>query len=1023
MCNRSARWPVLLSLLVAAAACAGGSERAYADCTGTAPRFECSGSGSAAQSVKADNADVKTLPGFSVSATNKNALSISGTGQITYTDNNGAALTSTSRDALNVVSTGDDGATDGSVTIDVDGPLTGGSTGISANNKGAGALTIKVGGTVESTSGNGIQAVNKNTQSEGLTIATGGAVTAKRTAISATNYGAGLLSIDADGTLVGATGISAINRGAGAVTIDASGEITASGGNAIAVTNYGTNLSVVTGNAVTAAKTAISATNYGTGKLTVHTAADVSGATGINASNNGSDALSIEALGAVTATSGKGIYAINRNANSTTLSITTKGAVSAAQTAITAIHYGTGPLTIDADGDVSGATGISANNNGAGALAIDTSGTVTGTTQNGISATNSGTDLTVNAGDTVKAAKTAISATNDGTGKLTVNTAGDVTGGTGAGIAASNKSAGGTDLSITTASGTTVSGTTGVSASNAGTGTLSLDLDGDAEGTKTYGVSATNSGETTTISSGAKSTIRGATTGVRALHTGTGSLTLDLDGDVQGLNGQGVYARTDGTDALNLTTGGTVTGTQDGIYAYHRNGGPINVTVGTDSVVTSSGTNSGDYAIQTVGGPTNLTVAGTLNPGTGGAVAFDTSKSNAFNDRLTLHPTAVVNGTVLAGPGTDTLAFGGKGKGAFDLDEIDTGDRTRKYQSFENFEVNSGVWSFSGSTSETFTVNGGVLKGTGTFADLILNGGTIALGNSIGTMVVNGDFTLGSGSVFEVEVDANGNSDKVIAYGAVNLTGSTLRILAQNGSYNPRTDYTIIQKKSAGAVTGKFAHITSNYAFLTPTVVYDGGDGNDVTLTLLRTVVPKTGTTTGTSTISSSSSTTSTSTTTSSGTGGSGGGTGGTGSSGSAGNGSTGDGEPTYLSFCSVAESKNQCNVAEALDPLPFSNPLYLAVLTQTVDGARQAFNALSGEVHATVMGTLVDDSRYARDAVMGRLLQASHRSSALGSSGPLVASYDNQAMLLGGASLYDGNGLADPQPQPLAFWTQAFGA
>ncbi|WP_141701207.1 hypothetical protein [Methyloceanibacter methanicus] len=217
---------------------------------------------------------MKTRPGFGVSATNKNALSISGAGQITYTDKNGSSLTSTSRDALNVVSTGDDGATDGSVTIDVDGPLTGGSTGISANNKGAGALTIKAGGTVESTSGNGIQAVNKNTQSKGLTIATGGTVTAKRTAISATNYGSGLLSIDADGNLVGASGISAINRGAGAVTIDASGKITASEGNAIAVTNYGTNLSVLTGNTVTAAKTAISATNYGTGKLTVHTAAD-----------------------------------------------------------------------------------------------------------------------------------------------------------------------------------------------------------------------------------------------------------------------------------------------------------------------------------------------------------------------------------------------------------------------------------------------------------------------------------------------------------------------------------------------------------------------------------------------------------------------------------------------------------------------------------------------------------------------------------------------------------------------------
>jgi len=36
-------------------------------------------------------------------------------------------------------------------------------------------------------------------------------------------------------------------------------------------------------------------------------------------------------------------------------------------------------------------------------------------------------------------------------------------------------------------------------------------------------------------------------------------------------------------------------------------------------------------------------------------------------------------------------------------------------------------------------------------------------------------------------------------------------------------------------------------------------------------------------------------------------------------------------------------------------------VLFQTADGARQAFNALSGEIHASVAGTLADDSPYAR--------------------------------------------------------------
>jgi hypothetical protein len=37
--------------------------------------------------------------------------------------------------------------------------------------------------------------------------------------------------------------------------------------------------------------------------------------------------------------------------------------------------------------------------------------------------------------------------------------------------------------------------------------------------------------------------------------------------------------------------------------------------------------------------------------------------------------------------------------------------------------------------------------------------------------------------------------------------------------------------------------------------------------------------------------------------------------------------------------------VATALDSGPTTNPLVTAVLNQSVDGARQAFDALSGEV------------------------------------------------------------------------------
>ena len=73
----------------------------------------------------------------------------------------------------------------------------------------------------------------------------------------------------------------------------------------------------------------------------------------------------------------------------------------------------------------------------------------------------------------------------------------------------------------------------------------------------------------------------------------------------------------------------------------------------------------------------------------------------------------------------------------------------------------------------------------------------------------------------------------------------------------------------------------------------------------------------------------------------------------------------------------------------------------------------------------LADDSRYVREAVLGRLMQATYTKgtgqvASLGAGGPQVASLDAQAMALG----YDDKSLAPPPlPPGLAFWTRAYGA
>ena len=338
----------------------------------------------------------------------------------------------------------------------------------------------------------------------------------------------------------------------------------------------------------------------------------------------------------------------------------------------------------------------------------------------------------------------------------------------------------------------------------------------------------------------------------------------------------------------------------------------------------------------------------TCNQGIDKFLVFDRSNTYSFDGAIS-GPGQLVQ----QGPGTTVL----------------TGNSTYTGPTW----VNQGALIVNGSIVSPVTVkNGGLLGGSGSVgAATVSNGGVLAPGNSIGTMTVNGDLALNSGSIYAVEANDQGKSDKVVVNGAVNLTGATLNILAAHGAYKPKTDYVIIDNDGNDAVKGTFANVMKNLAFLAPSVVYDGGTGNDVVLTLIN----------------------------------------------------------TTFDFCSVTKTRNQCDVANAVSQFPIDNPLYLAVISQTEQGARQAFDALSGEIHATVAGTLANDSHYVREAMLGRMMQATYSDggselASLAAAGPQVASLDGGAMMLGGSSpLYDGKSLIEAEPVPLAFWTRAFGA
>ncbi len=117
-------------------------------------------------------------------------------------------------------------------------------------------------------------------------------------------------------------------------------------------------------------------------------------------------------------------------------------------------------------------------------------------------------------------------------------------------------------------------------------------------------------------------------------------------------------------------------------------------------------------------------------------------------------------------------------------------------------------------------VNNGTPGGIGTVGGFAAaSGGTVAPGNGIGTLNVANNATFNAGSTYQVQVNAAGQSDLLMISNAATLNGGTVQVLAANGTYAPLTTYTILT--ALGGVTGTFAGVISNYAFLAPSLEYD----------------------------------------------------------------------------------------------------------------------------------------------------------------------------------------------------------
>ena len=99
------------------------------------------------------------------------------------------------------------------------------------------------------------------------------------------------------------------------------------------------------------------------------------------------------------------------------------------------------------------------------------------------------------------------------------------------------------------------------------------------------------------------------------------------------------------------------------------------------------------------------------------------------------------------------------------------------------------------------------------------------------------------------------------------------------------------------------------------------------------------------------------------------------------------------VSYASVATTANQAAVANAVSAGPAWSALDAALNVQSTTGAERAFDAMSGEVYASAQTAMLNDSLFLREALLGRMRQASFAgvdgaTAALASGGPTTMTY-----------------------------------
>jgi autotransporter-associated beta strand protein len=232
-------------------------------------------------------------------------------------------------------------------------------------------------------------------------------------------------------------------------------------------------------------------------------------------------------------------------------------------------------------------------------------------------------------------------------------------------------------------------------------------------------------------------------------------------------------------------------------------GGALFVIDGSTATITSSATFTGNSLQAGTGGAVVLGgTAGTNGQTFGTDIFLMSGGTLVFDLSSNLNLANIIE--------SDQLAVGGAGGGL-----TKQGAATLTLNGAQTYTgtttVSAGTLALNGSVITNTVVNGGRFQGNASILsfmgakNLTVNGGTVAPGNSIGTINVSGNYTQGAGGTLEIEITPAGLTDLLNITGTASLNG-TLLVMPSAGSYTIGTTYTFLQ--STGGVSGTFSTFT-----------------------------------------------------------------------------------------------------------------------------------------------------------------------------------------------------------------------